>query len=281
MTSGNPDPDSDPKVRLGRRLRRARQAVGFTTMGPAATRLGVSVDLISKIETGKHVPPQDVFLALLDLYQVSEEARDLLTDIWEVARATRSIVPESIEKSFLNEKVAQFLRLWCLLYIPAQLQTRDYAHAMFLKGGMDEFEATTETDLRIGRQAILKRKDYPVHVIVVIHEHALRNLVGTPEIMAAQLEHLRAQSHERNIVIQVILDVGYFAGENGAFEIASGDAIPDTLLMLGLIDQASDDPVQTRMAIVAFEDIRSYALSAGESRAFLVEMIEWWKSRQK
>src|SRR6266404_7592532 len=163
MASGNPNPDSDPKVRLGRQLRRARQGAGFTTMGPVASRLGVSVDLISKIETGKHVPPQDIFLALLDLYQASEEARGFLTDMWDVARASRGKLPELIEKWFENEARALFLRLWGLLFMPAQLQTPEYARAMFLVHGMDEDEAAEETSIRTGRQAIVDSPD-PVHI---------------------------------------------------------------------------------------------------------------------
>jgi transcriptional regulator with XRE-family HTH domain len=284
MASSGPgrgnDPGNDPKVRLGRQLRRARQAAGFTTQGPVATRLGVSVDLVSKVETGKHVPTQDIFLALLDLYQVSEEARDYLTDMWEVARGTRGKVPELIEKWFENEARALFLRLWGLLFMPAQLQTSEYARAMFLLHGMDEDEATVETDIRIGRQGILNRPD-PVHVTAVIHERALYNLVGTPEIMVAQLTRLIELSHQRNVVIQVVRDTGYFAGMDGAFEIASGDAIPDTLLMLAVDDQTSDDQMRTRKIIVLFEQIRGYALNVEESRALILEAIERWKTQQR
>lgn len=280
MSSNSPSQDSDPKVRLGRQLRRSRQGAGFATMGPVASRLGVSVDLISKIETGKHVPPQDIFLALLDIYRVSEEARGFLTDMWEVARASRGKLPALIEKWFENEARALFLHLWGLLFMPAQLQTPEYARAMFLVHGMDEEQATEETNIRIGRQTVLDGLD-PVHITAVIHERALYNLVGTPEIMAAQLTRMLELSRRRNVVLQAVRDTGYFAGMDGAFEIASGDAIPDTLLILAMDDQTSEDQAQTRKAIALFEEIRSYALSAEESRALIQEAMERWNSQQR
>jgi hypothetical protein len=163
--------------------------------------------------------------------------------------------------------------------MPAQLQTPEYARAMFLVHGMDEDQATEETGIRIGRQAIRDSPD-PVHITAVIHERALYNLVGTPEIMVAQLTHLLELSHRRNVVLQVVRDTGYFAGMDGAFEIASGDAIPDTLLILAMDDQTSEVQAQTRKAIALFEDIRSYALSAEESRALIQEAIERWNSQQ-
>jgi transcriptional regulator with XRE-family HTH domain len=276
--NGSLDPDKTPAGKLAKHLRLIRQAAGFTTQPPFAGRLGVSPDLVSKIETGKHVPTQDIFLSWLDLCQVTEEARVYLTDIWILARAAHGGVPQLMEKWFENEGKAAFLRLWALLFMPGQLQTREYAHAMFLAHGMDDEEAAEQTDLRTGRQAILDDQD-PVHVTAIIHEHALHNLVGTPEIMIGQLTHLLEMSKRRNIVIQVIKDAGYFVGTDGAFEVASGDAIPDTLLIMAMQEQASDDLTQTRNAIALFEAIRSYALNAEESRALITEAIGRWKSQ--
>ena len=65
----------------------------------------------------------------------------------------------------------------------------------------------------------------------------------------------------------------------GAFEIASGEAIPDTLLMLATEDQTMEDTALTRKTIALFEEIRGYALNAEESRALILEAIELWKSR--
>src|SRR6266567_9032021 len=144
LSSSTPEPETTPRGKLAKHLRLIRQAAGFTTQTPLATRLGVSTDLISKMETGKHVPTQDIFLALLDICGVSEEARVYLTDLWFLARASSGGVREFFEKYATAEAKAAFLRLWGLLLIPGPLQTRAYAHAMFLKGGLDEDEATEQ-----------------------------------------------------------------------------------------------------------------------------------------
>src|SRR5712691_3566341 len=58
LSSSTPESETTPRGKLAKHLRLIRQAAGFTTQGPVATRLGVSSDLISKMETGKHVPTQ-------------------------------------------------------------------------------------------------------------------------------------------------------------------------------------------------------------------------------
>jgi hypothetical protein len=68
---------------------------------------------------------------------------------------------------------------------------------------------------------------------------------------------------------------------DGAFEIASGDAMPDTLLMLAGDDQTSEDLTQTRRAIALFEEIRGCALNVAESRAVILEAIQRWKAQQQ
>ena len=280
LSSSTPDPETTPRGKLAKHLRQIRQAAGFATMAPFAKRLGVSDDLISKIETGKHVPTRDIFLAWLDICGVSEEARVFITDFWVVARASSSGVREFFEKYFDAEQKAAFLRIWGLLVVPGQLQTREYAHAMFLTRGMDEDEATEQTDLRVRRHAKVDGPD-AAHVTALIYESVLHRLVGTPEIMVGQLERLLELSHRRNVVLQVVPDSGsYFPGLDGEFAIASGPAISDTVVMVTVEDHVSDEPDVSGKVIALFEEIRSYALNAAESRALITEAVQRWSQQQ-
>jgi Domain of unknown function (DUF5753) len=222
-----------------------------------------------------------VLLSWLDACGATKEARDYLTELWDLACDARGGIADFILRWFENEAQADFLRLWGLLLVPGQLQTREYALAMFLKGGLDEDEAAEQADIRMRRQAVLFDRPDPVHVTAVLHEHALHNRVGTPEIMTGQLERLLEPSRWPNIVVQVVRDDGYFPGMRGPFEIASGDEIPDTLLMLAVEDQMQEDRTLTRKAIALFEEIRGYALSAEDSRALIREAIERWKGQQR
>ena len=120
-------------------------------------------------------------------------------------------VREFFEKYATPEQKAAFLRLWGLLLIPGPLQSRDYAHAMFLEGGLDEGEAAEQTDLRVKRHAKVDDPD-AAHVTALIYEPVLSFQVGAPEVMIGQLERLLAVSARRNVVIQVVPAVGYFPG---------------------------------------------------------------------
>jgi transcriptional regulator with XRE-family HTH domain len=279
LSSSTPEPDTTAKGKLAKHLRRIRQSAGLATMPPLARRLGVSPDLISKIETGKHVPTMDIFLAWLDACEVTEEARLYLTEIWALARGAGGI-REFFERYAAAEEKATLLRMWGLLVVPGPIQTREYAHAMFLKGRLDDAEAAEQTELRVRRHAKVDGPD-PAYATALIYAPVLDCLVGTPEIMIAQLEHLLELSHRNNVVIQVVPNTGYFAGFEGQFEIASGSAIADTVDMVTLEDHVTDDPASADRVIALFEHIRGYALNVVDSRAVITEAIERWKTRQQ
>jgi transcriptional regulator with XRE-family HTH domain len=281
QSSSNPDPETTPRGKLARHLRQARLDAGFTTQPPFAARLQVSVPLISMIETGRHVPPRDLLDLWLDTCQVPDLIRPYLIDFWTCAKTTSSGVREFFQKYFDAEQRATFLRLWGVLLIPGPLQTREYAHAIFLKGGMDEDEAAEQLELRMRRH---EKIDGPgaAHVTALIFEAALNRMVGSPEIMVAQLKHLLELSNRRNVVIQVVSDDGsFFSGLDGEFQIASGPAITDTVVEVTVTDHVSDEPDAAAKVIALFEEIRSYALNAADSRALITEAIPRWKSRQK
>lgn len=88
-------------------------------------------------------------------------------------------------------------------------------------------------------------------------------------------------SKRRNVIIQVVPDSGYFPGMAGAFQIASGPAIPDTVDMETVEDCVTDDRGVDGKVAALFEEIRSYALNAADSRALIQEAIRRWKSRQQ
>ena len=274
------NPEEDPGAAFGEQLRILREDAGFTTQPALGARIGYGQDAVSKVETGDRVPTDTMYVAWLEACGATPREKKILDKQLVLARKTRGPIPQFIEKWFANEEQAAFLRLWGLLLVPGQLQTREYARAMFLAGGYEEDEANEKADIRIGRQVIFTRPE-PVHVTAVIHELALYFRVGTPEIMIGQLTHLLETSKRASVVIQVIRNEGYFPGLRGPFEIASGEAIPDTLLMLAMEDQTMEDRTLTRKGIALFEDVRSYALNAEESRAVILEAIEGWKRRQQ
>jgi transcriptional regulator with XRE-family HTH domain len=280
MPRPNPrDPETDLGAALGETLRDLRVDAGFRTQEDFARASGYAREGISRVETGDTLPGTTMFTDWLDACQATPRERKLLARQLTLARKVRGPIPQFIQKWFANEAQASFLRLWALLLIPGQLQTPDYANAMFLAGGIGDEEAIEQASIRIERQAIVTGPD-PAHVTAVIHERALFFQVGTPEVMAGQLQHLLELAKKPSMVIQVVPDTGYFPGIRGPFVIASGEAIPDTLLMLAIEDQTMEDTALTRKSMALFEEIRGYALSVADSRAVILEAIRRWSQQQ-
>jgi Domain of unknown function (DUF5753) len=289
MSDPSRDSGDSPAVRLGRHLKRIRLAAGYTSQPALSARIGFVEDVIQKGETGKRVPSKEVFPAWIEACRTSIDGkRQILTDgeiqvlfdLWETARAGAGGVREFFEKYAAAEQKAAFLRFWGLLTVPGPLQTPEYAHAMFLAGGLDEDEATEQTELRMKRRS---RVDGPnaAHVTGLIYEPVLHRLVGTPEIMTGQLDHLLKVSHRRNVIIQVVPDTGYFPGLEGAFHIASGPGIADTVDMVTVEDHVTDDPAVVGKVLARFEEIRGYALNVAESRTVITEALQRWNSQQQ
>ncbi|HEX4830811.1 MAG TPA: helix-turn-helix transcriptional regulator [Trebonia sp.] len=277
----NRDPAEDAGAALGETLKDLRQAAGFTTLAAAGTRVGYSPDSIGKAETGAHVPTPEMLALLLDLYGVTGDLmrRSVLRQ-HALARTVSGPVREFARKYFAAEAVATFLRLFGLLLIPGPLQKREYCHAMFLLGRLDEEDAAEQTKVRMQRRERVDGDD-PAHVTALIHQRALYFQVGSPAVMAAQLADLLELSRRRNVVIQVIPDEGYFPGAEGAFEIASGPGMPDIMALATVKDHVSDDPDEVRDVTALFQKIHGYARSVAQSGELITEAIEFWNSRQQ
>jgi transcriptional regulator with XRE-family HTH domain len=276
------DPKKDPRALLGRALKRLRLAAGYTTQAALAARLdGHGEDSVQKAETGYQLPSDDLVLRWLDACNATGLDRELVGDLVEHAREGSSGIRAFFEKYATAEQKAAFLRIWGLQLIPGPLQTREYAEALFQTGGLDEDETAEQTDLRMKRQAKVNGPD-AAHITALIYESALHLLVGTPQTMATQLERLLELSRRRNLVIQVVPDTGsYFPGLDGPFAIASGPDIADTVDVVAVEDHVQDDPAAAARIIALFEEIRSYARNAAESRAVMTEALHTWNSQQQ
>jgi transcriptional regulator with XRE-family HTH domain len=274
------DPEADPWVVLGEQLRILREEAGFTTQAALGARISYGPDAVSKVETGDRLPTDTMYPAWLEACGATAREKRLMDKQLALARKAKGPIPQFFEMYIEREKEATFLRLWGLLLIPGPLQVYDYAYAMYVLGGKDEDQAAESAAARIDRQAILEGPD-ATHVTALIYDFALHLLVGTPETMVRQLEHLVEMSYRRNVVVQVVREPRYFPGMRGQFEIASGARIADTVAMVTVQDHVSDEGDVTRKAAVLFDRIRGYALPVEESRAVIQEAIQRWSSQQQ
>ena len=272
------DPESDPAAAFGDVLRRLREAANITTQGAAGKRQRYSNQTISRWETGASVPDERQVNDLLDEYGVTGLLRDIVLGSWRLARKAKGPITESAAKYFTSEALALFIRIWAQVQVPGLLQAEEYARAMHDLAGSDPSATEERVRIRLGRQSVLDRPD-PPEVIAVLDEAVLYRLIGSPQTMVAQVDKLLEASQRPNVTIQVARGTGTYWGLSGAFEIASGGEIPDTVVILAFEDQTSDEPALARKALIVFEKLRNDGLNVRDSRAALMEAREHWESQ--
>jgi len=271
------DPETDPRAFLGRELRHARVAAGFSSQEALAARLDFDRTVIAKAETGDRPPTDEVLDAWCDACDLD---RELFRRWAAFARRTDGPVPTWFEDYLEAERAAQSLLIWSPIVIPGLLQSADYARVLLLAQQADTSDEAIDAlvNARLDRQAIFDRAD-PPDVTVVLDEAVLHRPIGTPAIMHDALIHAAEMALRPNIVVQVVpSSKGANAGIGGAFDIASADGTPDTLRMDGVEDQTTENRSLVRKHRAAFNRVRGDALSRDASRDLILKAAEQWKT---
>lgn len=199
--------------KLGAELLRLRDAAGATQQ-QAAEALSATGTKIVKMERG-WVPMRDPDIrALCDFYGLTDaETRDRLLSIAKLDRERRKAkgwwrhlpTTGAIAEYVAMEDVASRVQTWQLSFIPGLFQTAEYVRALAVGQGAwtdpDEIERLVEA--RLNRQKRL-HGDRPLQVYAMIWEAALRQLIGGPEVMRGQLNHLLDVSALPNVRLQVL-----------------------------------------------------------------------------
>ncbi|MGW6601986.1 helix-turn-helix domain-containing protein [Streptomyces sp. NPDC055036] len=235
MAGTNPDRGKTVSTVLGRRLGgellRMREACSLRQTH-AAEALTASVTKVAKIERGL-VPIRDPDVrALCHLYGVDDAT--VLGRLLTLAKADRdrrkargwwNQYPElqAMVEYVALEDIATRIRTWQLAMVPGLLQTPDYARALAVGNGswadLDEIDPFVES--RMARQARLAG-ERPLELWAIIHEGALRQLVGGREVMREQLVHLLDMAQRPHVKLQVVpYLVGAHPGMTSAFTIVS------------------------------------------------------------
>jgi transcriptional regulator with XRE-family HTH domain len=275
-------PETNAAALLGAELARLRVAAGFTVQATFAAELGYDRSVIAKAESGDRPPSDPVFTAWMDACGVTPEVRGMLERQLILARNAAGVGPNPQWALwwFEVEGKAGFLRLWAPVLVPGLMQVDEYAHAVFLAAGMGDDEATEHVAARLARQVILDSPD-GTRATAILDESVLYRQVGSPTVMVKQLEHLLAISRRKNVMIQIVRSASYYGGLDAPFEIASGPEIPDTLVMVAIEDQTTDNQAMVDKAAALFEAIRGRALTTEDSRAGMMEALEHWKRQQQ
>ncbi|MFG1864798.1 helix-turn-helix domain-containing protein [Microbispora bryophytorum] len=235
-----------PQAIWGRELRHYRQAAGLT-QAQLAEKIHFSESLISGVETGQ-LPASPEFAETCDQALGTGGALHRLLD-WRKGQ----VFPSWFGKWRDKEQMATTLRTYQPLVVPGLLQTEAYAYALL---GEDDAVAT-----RIQRQAILTREDPPPPILrCVIDESVLHRLVGSPEVMRDQLEHLVSIAGPQTSV-QVVPPGRVRSGLLAGFVIATLEGGSEVAyLETAVRGLTTGDHDEVAAAVAQFEAIRIEAL---------------------
>ncbi|MFD7509974.1 helix-turn-helix domain-containing protein [Streptomyces sp. NPDC059853] len=270
---------------VGAELRRLRLEAGFATQTAAAKQLKCSQNKISYVESGKRWPDDTLLKRMLKVYGVEEPKRtEILTTIrtgksidrsWWQEPKYRSLITGGFGRIFPLEDAADTLWVHSGTYVPGLLQTKGYIEALAAFGQKDESRQHRElfVETRLRRQQILTRSQ-PVTLQALFLESALRPVVGGPDTMRGQLQHLRKMAERPNVSLRVIpFSAGAGATAGAPFNVFRFPGTHNKIVAIHEMPRGDGevaDPAEVRRMRRRFSDLAEVALSTAET----VELME-------
>ena len=252
---------------FGAELKRRRENAGITQV-ELGSRVFVSGGYIGQFEQAIRKPQ-------LDVAQRIDES--LQTDgIFE--RLWRKLIKEQPYTEYFAhvaelERLASEICEYAPMVIPGLLQTPDYARAVFLASNPLAAAEYIEELLmgRMERTRLLKDAARPVYW-AILHEAALRIPVGSPEVMAGQLDHIAVLMRERKVLVQVLPSAAGAHPEMGKMiKLMEFEDAPPTVYTEGVLSgNLLDDPAVVKRVRSSYDLLRATALS-GEASLALIE----------
>ncbi|AGK79934.1 helix-turn-helix transcriptional regulator [Streptomyces microflavus] len=209
------NPASSPRAAYGARIRRFREARGWS-QDELAPKIGYSSQHVSAVETVRK-PPTLRFSRRSDQTFGTAGTVDSFEREWAEMR-TGSLLAGFPE--YVNfEGRAVELRLYNIGIIPGLLQTPEYARVLAdsaaRRGAITAEQADERVAFLAERQAALVRTPPPM-IFVVMDESCVLRPVGGSAVMDAQLDHLLAFAEMPNTMLQV---APYEMGERRTFDL--------------------------------------------------------------
>ena len=266
------DPHESPAIRaFAAELEAWRSDAGLSKVELAET-LGYTPQLIGQLEAGKNIPSKK----FAEDTDTRFTTNGLFVRLWKLINDTRHLVslPPGFSDFVEREAQANAIRVFGLLLITGLLQTEEYAREILLTiqqpDVVDRFVAA-----RMERQKILVREG-PPRLWATLDERALHCVVGSPDVMRGQLEHLLEASERANIMIEIVPEsAGAYAGLEGSFTLLSFDGKPDIAYTEASgRGQVVEDPSGVADFHVRYDLIRGHALPMVESRRLIESILE-------
>ena len=276
--------DFSPTIRqreLGMRLREFRNAKGLTVEDVAKELLS-SPSKISRAETGaRRATLRDV----RDLCQIYGVDAETSAELMKLAREARQsgwwtkYDDLRITPLIGYEQAATAITCFGMYFVPALLQTEDYARAIIkrIAPKIEEDILDQRVEARMIRQKLLYQPKPPKYR-AMIDEAMLHRQVGGPSVMKAQLEKMLSVMREDRAAVQVIpYEVGAYGAIDSNFQYLefSDTMLPDMVFVEGLASHLyldrSEDLERYREAL---DYLRDEALNPRDSAKKIEEIRE-------
>ncbi len=280
-----------PRRRLGRELRKLREAANLT-VDRAAEELERSPATIWRIETGQGSRRIRDVKDMCELYKAGDKMTEALMALATETKAKGwwhsygDVIPETFDVYIGLEEAAEQISSYQPQLVDGLLQTEDYARVLIRADHPDEDdgEIGKRVQLRMARQAVLRRAEAPPSLDVILTELVLRCPVGGPGVMTSQLDHLAVACELPNVSLRIVpFAAGFHLGMmTGPFVVlrfpANGsgdDSEPPTVYADGYTGSLYlDKPHEVERYSAALDSIRHAALSEAESARLIKETAE-------
>ncbi|WP_406690031.1 helix-turn-helix transcriptional regulator [Saccharopolyspora sp. ID03-671] len=212
-----------PRARaLAAAIRTVREECGISGR-ELSKRLGMSHGTISHWETGRRVPTPEDVASLLTAAGITGAEKRRIVDLAKHASEPNWLtvgmpgIPQQLAGAVECERSASAIYQWAPMLIPGLLQTTDYARALLKAAGLPPNEIEARIMVRIARREAITRKT-PLDLHVLLGENALRDRIGSSEVMVDQLRHIRELMLRDNVTVQLVRpSVGWHPGVLGPF----------------------------------------------------------------
>jgi transcriptional regulator with XRE-family HTH domain len=264
------DPYSSPLAFFRGELKRLRQRAGIT-QADVAEQTNYALATVSAYETGTRIPSADF----------AERADRIFGTDGDLARLQQLVERVSVRPWFRDrvdvERKAREIQEYESYQVPGLLQTSDYARAIVssVRPVLPDDAIERAVALRMTRQQIIEPdedapldQDNALRMWAIIDESALNRVVGSPEIMRAQREHLLIIAQRPNVTIQITPDTeGATCAFGRAFAVLVSRSSNSSVVYfedVGTARYISDREEVSRYALI-FDYLRSYALNDTQS----------------
>ena len=279
---------TSPTVRqreLGKRLRELRGQHEMT-VEDVAEKLLCSATKVSRLETAVRRPSLRDVRDLCVLYGVDEATS---AELMSLARGAREqgwwtqYEDLDLDPYIGLEQEAAAITCFSMYYMPALLQTEDYAQTI-IKALAPKIEPAIHqqrVEARMRRQERLDGTNRPRYR-VLLDEAALRRRVGSPVLMAAQLGKVLEAARNDKATIQVItFDAGAHAAADVFFVLLEFEDA--NLSPVVFIEGLTGNQYIERKADIAryreaIEYLRDSALSPRDSLSLIAEVQNGYQS---